>query len=145
MECLIESGRKIVSCTPCKGAEDSLIRQALNEHPQLAYSIEYITMVPEEYILDVLPPRWAPRFWDILSQIPYGETVSYAEFTALLGLSNGYTRVVGTQLSWNKHFLLLPCHRVIRSDYTIGGYKWGIALKRKLLDYERNGQANGFK
>lgn len=71
--------------------------------------------------------------------IPYGETASYGEVAALAG-SPGAARAAGTALSLNPIGLIVPCHRVIRSDGSTGGYgggKNGTALKQRLLDLEQ--------
>ena len=145
VECLIEESGKILSCNPCKTADNSLIKYAIESHPKLADAFRCISPAPPQYTLDLLAPIWAPHFWLTLSQIPYGATLYYSELASRLGLSSGFARVIGSQLGRNKHFLLLPCHRVIKSDHTLGGYKWGTQLKRKILDYEQNGQANRYE
>jgi len=70
--------------------------------------------------------------------IPYGETRSYGEVAEMAG-SLGAARAAGTALSLNPIALIVPCHRVIRGDGTIGGYGGGLQgqnLKRKLLQIE---------
>jgi len=74
-------------------------------------------------------------------RIPYGETAGYGEVAIMAG-SPGAARAVGTAMSRNPIALIVPCHRVIRSDGSIGGYGGGSAgtrLKQKLLDLEQNG------
>ena len=71
-------------------------------------------------------------------EIPYGETVSYGEVAALAG-KPGAARAAGTALSRNPIALIVPCHRVIKSDGTTGGFGGGansIPLKKKLLALE---------
>lgn len=138
---MVEKG-KILSCNPYKAVDESLIKYAIDRHPTLADAFRCISLAPPQYTLDLLAPSWAPHFWLTLSQIPHGATISYSELASRLGLGRGYARIIGSQLGRNKHFLLLPCHRVIKSDHTLGGYKWGAQLKRNILDYEKNGQAN---
>lgn len=73
------------------------------------------------------------------STIPYGETRSYGEVAEMAG-TPGAARAAGTALSVNPIALIVPCHRVIKSDGTIGGYGGGLQgqnLKRKLLNLER--------
>lgn len=70
--------------------------------------------------------------------VPYGETASYGEVAALAGRP-GAARAAGTALSRNPIALIVPCHRIIKADGTIGGYGGGaagIALKQRLLDLE---------
>ncbi|MCB0858573.1 MAG: methylated-DNA--[protein]-cysteine S-methyltransferase [Solirubrobacterales bacterium] len=71
--------------------------------------------------------------------IPWGETASYGEVAALAG-KPGAARAAGTALSLNPIALIVPCHRIIKSDGSTGGYgggKAGTALKQRLLDLER--------
>jgi methylated-DNA-[protein]-cysteine S-methyltransferase len=73
-------------------------------------------------------------------RIPYGETASYGEVAIMAG-SPGAARAVGTAMSRNPISLVIPCHRVIRADGSIGGYgngTAGIHLKRRLLDLEQH-------
>lgn len=73
-------------------------------------------------------------------QIPYGETAGYGEVAIMAG-SPGAARAVGTAMSRNPVSLIIPCHRVIRADGSIGGYgngSNGIRLKQQLLDLERS-------
>ncbi len=72
------------------------------------------------------------------AQIPYGETASYREMAIAAG-SPGAVRAAGTAMGANPVPLLIPCHRVIRSDGTPGLYGGGEPLKRWLLDFEAGG------
>lgn len=73
--------------------------------------------------------------WAALRQIPPGETASYGEIAAQVGRP-GAMRAVGTANKSNPTALVVPCHRVIRSDGTIGGYGGGLDRKRWLLAHE---------
>ena len=68
--------------------------------------------------------------------IPKGETRSYAEIAAAVGNPKA-TRAVGGANGANPVAVLVPCHRVIAADGTLGGYAWGEAIKRELLRRER--------
>ena len=70
----------------------------------------------------------------MVAQIPYGETRSYSWVAEMVG---GSPRAVGQALARNPYPLLIPCHRVVGKDGGLGGYTWGVALKRKLLELER--------
>ncbi|MDZ4658862.1 MAG: methylated-DNA--[protein]-cysteine S-methyltransferase [Bythopirellula sp.] len=74
--------------------------------------------------------------------IPWGETVSYGELAAQVG-HPGAARAVGTVMSKNRVPLVVPCHRVLASGGNLGGYSapQGLAMKRKLLELERQSQA----
>ncbi len=76
------------------------------------------------------------RVWSALSEIPYGQTRSYAEVAVAIG-SPGASRAVGAACASNPLPIVIPCHRVVRSDGSIGGYLGGVPVKRWLLELER--------
>jgi methylated-DNA-[protein]-cysteine S-methyltransferase len=76
------------------------------------------------------------RVWRELEQIPYGETASYGEIAARLGLPAGASRAVGTANGSNPIAIVVPCHRVIGANGTLTGYAGGLHRKRYLLDLE---------
>lgn len=80
------------------------------------------------------------RVWAALRHIPPGETASYAEIAAAIGAPNA-SRAVGSANASNPIGIIVPCHRVVRSDGTIGGYAGGVERKRWLLAHERSGHA----
>ena len=73
--------------------------------------------------------------WRELRKIPAGETRSYAQIAAAVG-KPGAVRATGSANSANHVAVLIPCHRVVRSDGSLGGYAGGIERKRKLLEAE---------
>ena len=77
------------------------------------------------------------KIWDELKNIRFGETKTYGEIAKKYKLS---PRHVGKICAQNKIVLAIPCHRVIRSDGGMGGFssRGGIALKKKILDFEKN-------
>jgi methylated-DNA-[protein]-cysteine S-methyltransferase len=75
------------------------------------------------------------RVWQTLTEIPYGETRSYAEIAAAIG-SPAACRAVGRANGRNPIAIVIPCHRVIGSDGSLTGYGGGLDLKRFLLDLE---------
>jgi AraC family transcriptional regulator of adaptative response/methylated-DNA-[protein]-cysteine methyltransferase len=74
--------------------------------------------------------------WKKLLQIPAGETQTYQSLAKAIGKPTAI-RAVATACAANRIAFLIPCHRVIRSDGTLGGYRWGIRRKRWLLDLEQ--------
>jgi len=94
--------------------------------------------------LDV-DPQGTPfqrRVWAALRTIPAGTTWSYAELARAVGRPTA-TRAVGAANGRNPVALVLPCHRVIASDGTLGGYGGGLEMKRWLLRHERSWPAQG--
>jgi methylated-DNA-[protein]-cysteine S-methyltransferase len=79
---------------------------------------------------------WEQRVWDQLLQIGYGETASYGELAAKLGIP-GAARAVGAANGRNPVSIVVPCHRVIGARGALTGYAWGVERKSALLDLER--------
>ena len=75
------------------------------------------------------------RIWKELIKIPYGKTKSYGEIAKIVKTSPRY---VGNVCGQNKHLLVVPCHRVIRTDGSLGGFSGsgGLSLKKRLLNME---------
>ena len=88
-----------------------------------------------ELPIDVRGTAFQEAVWAQLRKIPVGETRSYADIAAAVG-QPGAVRAVGTANGSNPVAVLVPCHRVIRSDGSLGGYAGGLDRKRKLLDAE---------
>jgi AraC family transcriptional regulator of adaptative response/methylated-DNA-[protein]-cysteine methyltransferase len=86
--------------------------------------------------LDVAATAFQWRVWDALTRIPLGETLSYGELAAKLGVPKA-ARAIGRACGSNKLALLVPCHRIIREDGSLGGWRWGLEIKRQLLATER--------
>ncbi|RWC23790.1 methylated-DNA--[protein]-cysteine S-methyltransferase [Mesorhizobium sp.] len=75
------------------------------------------------------------RVWEVLRTIPCGTTITYTALARRLGQPNG-ARAVATACAANAIALGVPCHRVVRTDRTLAGYRWGVERKRALLDKE---------
>ena len=86
--------------------------------------------------LDVGGTTFQQDVWRTLLQIPAGETRNYAEIAAAVG-KPGAVRAAGAANGANHVAVLIPCHRVIRSDGGLGGYAYGLERKRRLLAWER--------
>ena len=85
--------------------------------------------------LDVKGTAFQYRVWEELRRIPHGETRSYGELAAALGNPKA-SRAVGGANGANHVAVLIPCHRVIAADGTLGGYAYGLAIKAELLRRE---------
>jgi AraC family transcriptional regulator of adaptative response/methylated-DNA-[protein]-cysteine methyltransferase len=86
--------------------------------------------------LDVRATAFQRRVWEALRRIPYGSTRSYAQVARAIGHPTA-TRAVARACAMNPAALVIPCHRVVRADGGLGGYRWGIERKRALLERER--------
>jgi AraC family transcriptional regulator of adaptative response/methylated-DNA-[protein]-cysteine methyltransferase len=91
---------------------------------------------PELPPLDIAATAFQWRVWDALTRIPAGSTRSYGEIAADIGLPKA-ARAVGQACGNNRVALIVPCHRVVREDGSIGGWRWGVERKRELLARER--------
>ncbi|WAJ36776.1 bifunctional DNA-binding transcriptional regulator/O6-methylguanine-DNA methyltransferase Ada [Pseudomonas sp. GOM7] len=83
--------------------------------------------------LDIRGTAFQQRVWQALQRIPSGETRSYGELAKQL---DSHPRAVARACASDAIGLLLPCHRVLASDGSLGGYRWGLARKRQLLEQE---------
>lgn len=85
---------------------------------------------------DIQATAFQRRVWDELRRIPYGSTATYSEIAGRIGHQRA-SRAVATACASNPVALLTPCHRVVRGDGSLAGYRWGKERKRKLLDMEK--------
>ena len=85
--------------------------------------------------LDVRGTAFQQRVWQALREIPCGQTVSYGELAARLGLPAGARAIAGACAA-NPVAVAIPCHRVVRNDGSISGYRWGVERKHALLARE---------
>ncbi|WP_051234672.1 bifunctional transcriptional activator/DNA repair enzyme AdaA [Marinimicrobium agarilyticum] len=85
--------------------------------------------------LDIRGTAFQQRVWELLRQIPIGQTLSYAEVAKRLGNPNAVRAVAGACAA-NRLAVVIPCHRVVRSDGSLSGYRWGVERKKMLLERE---------
>ncbi|MFN7544007.1 MAG: methylated-DNA--[protein]-cysteine S-methyltransferase [Acidobacteriota bacterium] len=85
--------------------------------------------------LDIRGTAFQARVWAFLRQIPRGETRSYSQVAAAIGQPTA-ARAVANACGQNPVALAIPCHRVIRGNGALGGYRWGLDRKQQLLDAE---------
>jgi AraC family transcriptional regulator of adaptative response/methylated-DNA-[protein]-cysteine methyltransferase len=90
---------------------------------------------PPDLAFDVRATAFQWRVWQALRAIPSGETRTYSELAAAIGAPNAQ-RAVGHACATNPVSVLVPCHRALRADGGLGGYRWGLVRKRRLLDAE---------
>lgn len=86
--------------------------------------------------LDIRATAFQMRVWNYLQSIPYGETRSYSEVAKAIGKPTA-ARAVANACGKNALAILIPCHRVIRGTGELGGYRWGVRRKQRILDTER--------
>jgi AraC family transcriptional regulator of adaptative response/methylated-DNA-[protein]-cysteine methyltransferase len=86
--------------------------------------------------VDVAGTPFQERVWQALREIPYGETRSYTDLAHAVGAPRA-VRAVASACARNRVALVVPCHRVVRGGGALGGYRWGLERKRRLLAQER--------
>src|ERR1700682_334541 len=89
-----------------------------------------------ELALDLRATSFQLRVWNALRKIPRGETRTYSQIATAIGAPSAGRAVAGACAS-NRLAVVIPCHRVVRADGGVGGYRWGVARKKKLLAGER--------
>jgi AraC family transcriptional regulator of adaptative response/methylated-DNA-[protein]-cysteine methyltransferase len=151
-------GRLLVAATSrgvCRvmiGASDAALEKALREEfpradvrrhdrvlsTQVRVLLDHLRgLTPRvELPLDIRATAFQWRVWRALQAIPYGETRTYHQIAAGIGRPTA-TRAVARACATNPVALVIPCHRVVRTDGSMGGYRWGVSRKEKLLAQER--------
>ena len=86
--------------------------------------------------LDIQGTAFQLKVWNYLQKIPYGEVQSYTEVAQGIGQPKA-ARAVASACAANTLAIVIPCHRVIRGSGALGGYRWGLPVKRTLIDEER--------
>ncbi|HLS76171.1 MAG TPA: methylated-DNA--[protein]-cysteine S-methyltransferase [Nocardia sp.] len=91
-------------------------------------------------VIDAVPVRqqsgeFLAHAWEVLRKVPAGEPVTYTAFAALAGRPQA-TRAAANACARNAAALFVPCHRVLRVGGALGGFRWGLDVKRWLLDHE---------
>lgn len=162
--CVVPSplGRLLVAaterglCAVSLGEEDGELEEALRrEYPrarieraddQLAEWTEVIVRVldgsgePLDLPLDVRSTAFQLRVWRALQEIPPGSTLSYRQLATRIGAPTA-ARAVARACATNPVALVIPCHRIVREDGQLGGYRWGMERKRRLLETEAGVEA----
>ncbi len=117
-------------------SQDTAISPSLNIWLQRV--LEYVNgeSGPTDLPLDIQATAFQWRVWEELRRIPLGVTRSYQEIANSIGKPKA-VRAVASACARNRAALVIPCHRVIREDRSLGGYRWGLERKEKLLKRER--------
>jgi methylated-DNA-[protein]-cysteine S-methyltransferase len=115
-----------------------------DDHPVLAEAVRqldaYFDRDLKEFDLPLalVGTEFQRRVWEQLTRIGYGETVSYGEIAARLGMNAGASRAVGLANGRNPVAIVVPCHRVIGANGTLVGYAGGLDRKQQLLGLEQD-------
>jgi O-6-methylguanine DNA methyltransferase len=135
-------GQQSVRPNPRNLREESRQKVAFEESPDLTHPYEaqleeYFSGRRREFTfpLDLRGTDFQLACWRALSDIPYGETRTYADIARTIGKPHAF-RAVGMANNRNPIAIVIPCHRVIASDGTLCGYGGGLDIKRRLLELE---------
>ena len=86
--------------------------------------------------VELIGTAFQQRVWQALMRIPPGQTLSYAQLAESLGRPSA-ARAVARACAQNRLAVIVPCHRIVRGDGSLGGYRWGLPRKGALLEAER--------
>jgi AraC family transcriptional regulator, regulatory protein of adaptative response / methylated-DNA-[protein]-cysteine methyltransferase len=104
--------------------------------PRLQAVADRLAGLRAEVPLDLMGTSFQKRVWDALMKIPAGQTVSYSTLAEQLGAPRA-ARAVASACAHNRVAVVVPCHRIVRGDGSLGGYRWGLPMKQNLLERER--------
>lgn len=90
-----------------------------------------------DLVLDLQGSDFEREVWNALREVPAGTTTTYGEIAARLGVPR-QAREVGEACAGNRLAVIVPCHRVVKKNGSISGYRWGVLRKRKLLEREHS-------
>ena len=100
--------------------------------PKVAAVVDYLASKKGSVSLELMGTAFQQRVWQALMKIPAGETLSYSQLAEKLRMPKA-ARAVASACAKNKCAVVVPCHRIIRGDGSLGGYRWGLPLKEKIL------------
>jgi len=104
--------------------------------PRLQAVADRLAGLQADVPLDLMGSSFQQRVWEALTKLPAGETISYADLARRLDAPQA-ARAVASACARNRVAVVVPCHRVIRGDGSLGGYRWGLPRKRQLLEREQ--------
>ena len=99
---------------------------------------------PPDFSLDARATAFQARVWRELRAIPSGQTRTYAQIAEKLEMPTA-ARAIARACATNPIALVVPCHRIVRGDGSLAGYRWGIERKKRLLELEKIANRDNFK
>lgn len=118
-----------------KRFKNCILEEDKNENSEIIREMLKQQFAPFSFPIDVQGTEFQKRVWEALQHIPYGYTRSYSDIADMIGKPKA-VRAVANACGANKLAIVIPCHRVIAKDGSLGGYHWGSDIKRKLLENE---------
>jgi len=135
IEAQFKTVKKLFSCAIVPGENEHITKLREELEAYFAGTLSKFS-VP----LDYPGSPFQVRVWNELLRIPYGKTCSYEELAKRIGSPSGQ-RAVGHANGLNRLAIVIPCHRVVKSDGSLGGYRWGVERKTRLLKQEQERSA----
>lgn len=138
---LVSDGTSLLSIGLCGSKPALKFKNASQLNPVLKSAVDQLSeyfrgeRVKFEIPLKPQGTDFQMKAWKTLSRIPYGKTISYREQAEKLGAKKAF-RAVGSANGRNPLPIVIPCHRVVASNGTLGGYAGGLQMKARLLDLE---------
>ncbi|WP_213133805.1 bifunctional DNA-binding transcriptional regulator/O6-methylguanine-DNA methyltransferase Ada [Citrobacter sp. FP75] len=120
-------------------AQDMPADTVFQQHVREVIAVINTRNTPLSLPLDIRGTAFQQQVWQALRDIPCGETVSYQQLANAVGKPKA-VRAVASACGANKLAIVIPCHRVIRGDGALSGYRWGVARKAQLLHRETTGE-----
>jgi AraC family transcriptional regulator, regulatory protein of adaptative response / methylated-DNA-[protein]-cysteine methyltransferase len=100
--------------------------------PKVSAVVDFLAGKKSKVSLELMGTAFQQRVWQALMKIPVGKTLSYSQLAEQLRMPKA-ARAVASACAKNKCAVVVPCHRIIRGDGSLGGYRWGLPLKEKIL------------
>ena len=128
-------------------SRNKLNKAIIKETPLLKQAVKHLNDYLEGRLFEFDLPfilegsKFQKDIYHALLKVRYGQTISYKELAAKAGYSNAY-RAVGSAMANNKLPFIIPCHRVIKNDGSLGNYGFGVKLKRYLINLEASYGSN---
>lgn len=133
--CAIEWGKKnipLIKTLSGSEPQKKILKQTVDQLEQYFLGTRKNFDLP----VDIIGTDFQIQVWQALAQIPYGKTVSYSDIAKKIKNLNA-VRAVGSANGKNPLAIIVPCHRVIAADGTLGGYAGGLKIKTALLNLEK--------
>ena len=139
--CLISLGddpKPLIADLRKRFPNDETIKTDLSENPIFSKVFDFVESPGPEipFPIDLRGTDFQQQVWSALLQIPFGKTSTYTEIAAQIGRPKAF-RAVAAACGANPVAIAVPCHRVLRSDGSISGYRWGKNRKKQLLEREQ--------
>jgi AraC family transcriptional regulator of adaptative response/methylated-DNA-[protein]-cysteine methyltransferase len=140
--CFVQIGRTDEALLALLREEFPLAAIDASPSPELAplagaaRAVAEVKPLPPDLPMDIRGTAFQWRVWRALTRIPRGETRSYSEIARAIGQPSA-VRAVARACATNPIALVVPCHRVVAANGSLAGYRWGVDVKKKLLERER--------